>query len=96
MLYGNAVEGFFADPLYGGNRNKVGWKLVGFPGAAAVYLPFIENHNVPYKVNPQSIADLQQAEQTAMLEMPAQSGGMRNMADMTAHIALAKKALGLH
>jgi hypothetical protein len=39
---------------------------------------------------------LQQAEQTAMLEMPAQSGGMRNMADMTAHIALAKKALGLH
>jgi gluconate 2-dehydrogenase gamma chain len=96
MLYGNAVEGFFADPLYGGNRNKVGWKLVGFPGAAAVYLPFIENHNVPYKVNPQSVADLQQAEQTAMLEMPAQSGGMRNTADMTAHIALAKMALGLH
>ena len=66
MLYGNTVEGFFADPLYGGNRDKVGWKLVGFPGAAAAYYPFIEKHNVPYNVNPQSIADLQQAEQTAM------------------------------
>jgi gluconate 2-dehydrogenase gamma chain len=81
MLYGNTVEGFFVDPLYGGNRNKVGWKLVGFPGAAAAYYGFIENHNKAYKVNPQSIADLQQAEQTA--------------ADMDAHVALAKKALGV-
>jgi gluconate 2-dehydrogenase gamma chain len=85
MLYGNAVEGFFADPIYGGNRDKVGWKLVGFPGAAAVYLPFIEKHNVPYNVEPQSIADLQQAEQTAMA----------GAADMDVHIALAKKALGV-
>jgi gluconate 2-dehydrogenase gamma chain len=84
MLYGNAVEGFFADPLYGGNRDKVGWKLIGFPGAAAVYSPFIEKHNVPYTVSPQSIADLQHAEQTAM-----------DGSDMTAHIALAKKALGV-
>jgi gluconate 2-dehydrogenase gamma chain len=29
----HAVEGFFCDPAYGGNRNGVGWKLVGFPGA---------------------------------------------------------------
>jgi gluconate 2-dehydrogenase gamma chain len=82
MLYGNTVEGFFADPIYGGNRNKAGWKLIGFPGAAAVYLPYIEKHNVPYKVTPQSIADLQQAEQTAS-------------SDMDAHMTLAAKALGV-
>jgi gluconate 2-dehydrogenase gamma chain len=29
----HTVEGFFCDPIYGGNRNAVGWKLVGFPGA---------------------------------------------------------------
>ncbi len=28
----HAIEGFFCDPVYGGNRNAVGWKLVGFPG----------------------------------------------------------------
>jgi gluconate 2-dehydrogenase gamma chain len=99
MLYGNAVEGFFADPLYGGNRNKAGWKLVGFPGAAAAYYPFIEKHNVPYKVNPQSIADLQQAEQTAVIRMPAADDKMSAMgmreSDMDAHVVLAKKALGL-
>lgn len=29
----HTVEGFFCDPAYGGNRNGVGWRLVGFPGA---------------------------------------------------------------
>jgi gluconate 2-dehydrogenase gamma chain len=28
----HAIEGFFCDPAYGGNRNAVGWRLVGFPG----------------------------------------------------------------
>jgi gluconate 2-dehydrogenase alpha chain len=25
-------EGLFADPIYGGNRNKAGWRLLGHPG----------------------------------------------------------------
>src|SRR5437773_1400482 len=58
MLLNNTIEGFFADPAYGGNRDKAGWKLVGFPGVAAVYTTFIEKHNVPYKAQPVSIADI--------------------------------------
>ena len=53
-------EGFFADPVYGGNRDKAGWKLVGFPGVAAVYTTFIEKHGVPYRAQPVSIADITQ------------------------------------
>ncbi len=30
-------EGTFADPVYGGNQNLVGWKMVGFPGAQVAY-----------------------------------------------------------
>jgi len=29
----HTVEGYFCDPIYGGNRGTVGWRLVGFPGA---------------------------------------------------------------
>ena len=29
----HVLQGFFCDPVYGGNRGTVGWKLVGFPGA---------------------------------------------------------------
>jgi gluconate 2-dehydrogenase gamma chain len=59
LLWQNAQEGFFSDPIYGGNRDRVGWKLVGFPGVAAVYTGLIEKHGVPYRVEPVSIADLQ-------------------------------------
>ncbi len=32
LLWQNTQEGFFADPLYLGNRNFIGWKLIGYPG----------------------------------------------------------------
>ncbi|WP_168788686.1 gluconate 2-dehydrogenase subunit 3 family protein [Paraburkholderia aromaticivorans] len=60
MLWANTQQGFFADPMYGGNRDKIGWKLVGFPGVAAVYTEFIEKHNQAYRAVPVSIADVQQ------------------------------------
>jgi len=57
MLLQSTVEGFFSDPIYGGNRDKVGWKLVGFPGVAAVYTPHI-GRSTPYEVEPVSIQDI--------------------------------------
>jgi len=52
------MEGFFADPIYGGNRNKVAWKMVGFPGLPAVYANLIEEYRTKrYVAEPQSIAD---------------------------------------
>jgi gluconate 2-dehydrogenase gamma chain len=60
MLLGNTIEGYFADPLYGGNRDKAAWKAIGFPGVAAVYSDHIEQHNTRYTVAPVSIADVQQ------------------------------------
>jgi gluconate 2-dehydrogenase gamma chain len=65
MLLQNTVEGFFGDPLYGGNRDKVGWKLVGFPGVAAYYANKITDWNKPYNVAPVSIADVQQGKPVA-------------------------------
>ena len=59
LLLNNTIEGFFSDPMYGGNRDKVGWKLVGFPGVAAVYTEHMFKHNVPYRAEPVSIADVQ-------------------------------------
>jgi len=29
----HTIEGMFADPIYGGNKDFAGWQLVGFPGA---------------------------------------------------------------
>jgi gluconate 2-dehydrogenase gamma chain len=35
ILYGNVIEGMFSDPIYGGNKDKAGWKMIGFPGVMA-------------------------------------------------------------
>jgi gluconate 2-dehydrogenase gamma chain len=35
----HTMEGMFADPLYGGNRDFSGWRLVAFPGAQAIFTP---------------------------------------------------------
>ena len=35
----HTMEGMFADPIYGGNKDFAGWKLVGFPGTQLYYTP---------------------------------------------------------
>ncbi|MGY2895072.1 gluconate 2-dehydrogenase subunit 3 family protein [Deinococcus sp. UYEF24] len=43
FLLQNTVEGFLADPAYGGNRDKTGWKQLGFPGVyLETYADFID------------------------------------------------------
>ncbi len=53
-----AMEGFFADPIYGGNKDKVAWKMIGFPGLPASYREEIRTYfNKKYDKGPLSIAD---------------------------------------
>jgi len=56
-LLANTIEGFFSDPAYGGNRDMVGWRMVGFPGAYAAYLDVVDRHNMVYDRRPISFAD---------------------------------------
>ena len=51
------MEGFFGDPMYGGNLDMIGWKLVGFPGVYASYANDIERHGVAWTRPPVSITD---------------------------------------
>ncbi len=59
-LITDTKDGFFADPAYGGNRDMIGWKLVGYPGVAASYSEVI-GQNEPYDVEPVSMEDVRQA-----------------------------------
>jgi len=53
-----AMEGFFADPIYGGNRDMSGWKMVGYPGLPATYREEIKSYfGKRYDKPPRSIAD---------------------------------------
>jgi gluconate 2-dehydrogenase gamma chain len=39
MVLEDTYEGMFADPVYGGNKDYIGWKLVGYPGAQRAWTP---------------------------------------------------------
>jgi gluconate 2-dehydrogenase gamma chain len=57
--YQMVIQGMFSDPIHGGNRNKAGWKMIGFPGAIAVHRENIEKFkDKPFPNNPVSIADM--------------------------------------
>jgi gluconate 2-dehydrogenase gamma chain len=55
LLLQNTQEGFFADPIYGGNRDMAGWKMIGFPGTRYDYRDWVERHNEVYPLPPVSI-----------------------------------------
>ncbi|BCH32949.1 hypothetical protein MesoLjLc_48790 [Mesorhizobium sp. L-8-10] len=59
LLLQLTIEGYFADPMYGGNKNRAAWKMIGFPGADAMYMDKIEPfRNKPYTAEPKGIQDL--------------------------------------
>ncbi len=60
MFYGNVMEGLFADPIYGGNKNKAGWKMIGFPGVMANNAENVKTYSdgKKYIADPLSIADM--------------------------------------
>jgi len=61
LLLAHVKAGFFADPLHGGNRDMVGWKLVGFPGGQMVYQNWIGRYGVAFDGQPMSIVDHQES-----------------------------------
>jgi gluconate 2-dehydrogenase gamma chain len=56
FLLTNTKEGFLSDPIYGGNKHMVGWKMVGFTGARGDFADLSAEYNVKYPYGPVSIS----------------------------------------
>jgi gluconate 2-dehydrogenase gamma chain len=60
VVYPLFVEACFADPMYGGNRNAVFWRMIGYPGLPATHTnDMVQYRGKPYPggKNPKSIVD---------------------------------------
>lgn len=55
LLWQNTQEGFLSDPMYGGNHDFAGWKLIGFPGPRYNYVEEITQYGKPYPLPPVGI-----------------------------------------
>lgn len=55
QLLQNTREGYFCDPVHGGNHDMAAWKMIGFPGARADFMDFVNQNGKPYPYGPVSI-----------------------------------------
>jgi gluconate 2-dehydrogenase gamma chain len=58
-LLGMTIEGYFCDPVYGGNQGMGAWKMIGFPGAYAAYYDLVDQYGVAFRHPPRSLAEVQ-------------------------------------
>jgi gluconate 2-dehydrogenase gamma chain len=61
LVYPLFERGAFADPIYGGNRDKAAWRMIGYPGLPAAYTQDVVRYRGkphPRSADPQSIQDL--------------------------------------
>lgn len=60
LVYPLFIQGAFADPIYGGNRDKAAWRMIGYPGLPAVYSQDVVKYRGvrhPASDDPKSIQD---------------------------------------
>ena len=60
LVYPLFAQACFADPIYGGNRDKVFWKMVGYPGLPATHtINMVQYRGKPFPgaTDPKSMAD---------------------------------------
>lgn len=59
LLRAHTIEGMFCDPMHGGNRDLIGWQLLGFPGPRMGYQDDVYQHyGSPFRPRPASLAQV--------------------------------------
>lgn len=54
FLLKTVMEGYFGDPMYGGNKDMASWKMLAYPGVRGDYLEWVDKA-APYPYGPVSI-----------------------------------------
>jgi gluconate 2-dehydrogenase gamma chain len=59
LLRAHTIEGMFCDPMHGGNRDLIGWQLLGFPGPRMSYFDDVDSHyGNAFRPKPSSLAQI--------------------------------------
>jgi len=59
LLRTHTIEGMFCDPMHGGNRDMIGWQLIGFPGPRMSYFDEIDQYyGRSFRPKPVSLAQV--------------------------------------
>jgi len=76
-LLAMTLEGYFSDPVYGGNRDMASWRMIGFPGAYTNFYDLVDKHGVAYTRVPMSLAENGEGHIAVHPNIPAHVDGKR-------------------
>ncbi len=59
VLRKNTIEGMFCDPMHGGNKDLIGWQLIGYPGPYMSWDDDVSRHfGEAFRPKPRSLAEV--------------------------------------
>jgi gluconate 2-dehydrogenase gamma chain len=70
-LLAMTIEGYFGDPVYGGNKGMAAWAMIGFPGAYGAYYDQVDRYGVRFDHPPRSLAQSGQGHLMVNPDIPA-------------------------
>ena len=93
-LLGMTIEGYFSDPVYGGNLGMAAWKMIGFPGAYGAYYDLVDKHGQRFEGEPRSLGETGRGVIRIMPAIPASAdhAGMHAPAPAAAPASTKKKS----
>jgi gluconate 2-dehydrogenase gamma chain len=56
-LLSMTIEGYFCDPVYGGNKDMASWAMIGFPGAYGAYYDLVDRYGAAFDHPPRSLGE---------------------------------------
>ncbi|HEX5230261.1 MAG TPA: gluconate 2-dehydrogenase subunit 3 family protein [Bryobacteraceae bacterium] len=59
LLRAHTIEGMFSDPMHGGNKDLIGWQLIGYPGPRMSNKQDVDQHfNTEFRPKPQGLEQI--------------------------------------
>ena len=70
-LLAMTIEGYFCDPVYGGNKDMAAWAMIGFPGAYGAYYDLVDRYGAQFEHPPRSLGEDRSGEVALHPDIPA-------------------------
>jgi gluconate 2-dehydrogenase gamma chain len=59
LLRQHTIEGMFCDPMHGGNKDLIGWQIIGYPGPYMSWSDQVDQHDgKAYRPKPMSLSQV--------------------------------------
>lgn len=91
-LLAMTIEGYFGDPVYGGNKDMAAWRMIGFPGAYGAYYDLVDQHGVAFHGEPRSLGQ----DRPGHMHKPFESSAMPPLSGTATPVDVGRRVIAIN